>query len=131
MADKQKRLDDINSILKYYSEPDIPTSIVKKIQKKFPEVKYYKLVTAEQIYFGMNLSMVTLDMSKLLVPGKCVKIFYRQNKSINRVLLYNSYLKIYWKINPKKYYMFEIISNKDIYMKEMLKDYKKILLKNK
>lgn len=128
---QQKRLQDINNILKYYSEPDIPTLIVKKIQKKFPEVKYYSLTTAEQLYIGMNISLVTLDMSKLLVPGKCVKIFYRKNNSINRIMLFNSYLNIYWKVNPKKYYMFKIISDKEIYMKEMLKDYKKILLKKK
>ena len=128
---QQKRLQDINNILKNYSEPDIPTLIVKKIQKKFPEVKYYSLITAEQLYIGMNISMVTLDMSKLLVPGKCVKIFYRKNNSINRIMLFNSYLNIYWKVNPKKYYMFKIISDKEIYMKEILKDYKKILLKKK
>ena len=128
---QQKRLQDINNILKYYSEPDIPTLIVKKIQKKFPEVKYYSLTTAEQLYIGMNISLVTLDMSKLLVPGRCVKIFYRKNNSINRIMLFNSYLNIYWKVNPKKYYMFKIISDKEIYMKEMLKDYKKILLKKK
>jgi len=128
---QQKRLNDINNILKNYSEPDIPTIIVKKIQKKFPEVKYYSLITAEQLYIGENLSLVTLDMSKLLVPGKCVKIFYRKNNSINRIMLYNSYLDIYWKVNPKKYYIFKIISDKEIYMKEMLKDYKKLLLKNK
>jgi len=128
---QQKRLQDINNILKYYSEPDIPTLIVKKIQKKFPEVKYYSLTTAEQLYIGMNISLVTLDMSKLLVPGRCVKIFYRKNNSINRVMLFNSYLNIYWKVNPKKYYMFKIISDKEIYIKEMLKDYKKILLKKK
>jgi hypothetical protein len=128
---QQKRLNDINQILKYYEEPDIPTTIVKTIQKKFPEVKYYSLTTAEQLYTGMNLSLVTLDMSKLLVPGKCVKIFYRKNNSINRVMLYNSYLNIYWKVNPKKYYMFKIISDRDIYIKEFLKDYKKIFIKNK
>lgn len=128
---QQKRLEDINNILKDYSEPDIPTSIVKKIQKKFPEVKFYSLITAEQLYVGMNLSLVTLDMSKLLVPGKCVKIFYRKNHSIKRIMLYNSYLNIYWKVNPKKYYLFKIISDKEIYIKEMLKDYKKILLKKK
>jgi len=128
---QQKRLNDINNILKNYSEPDIPTIIVKKIQKKFPEVKYYSLITAEQLYIGENLSLVTLDMSKLLVPGKCVKIFYRKNNSINRIMLYNSYLDIYWKVKPKKYYIFKIISDKEIYMKEMLKDYKKLLLKNK
>lgn len=127
----QKRLEDINNILKNYSEPDIPTLIVKKIQKKFPEVKYYSLITAEQLYIGMNISMVTLDMSKLLVPGRCVKIFYRKNNSVHRIMLFNSYLNIYWKVNPKKYYMFKIISDKEIYMKEMLKDYKKILLKKK
>jgi hypothetical protein len=128
---QEKRLTDINNILKHYSEPDIPTTIVKKIKKKFPEVKYYSLITAEQLYIGMNLSLVTLDMSKLLVPGRCIKIFYRKNNSINRIMLYNSYLDIYWKVNPKKYYMFKIISDKEIYTKEMLKDYKKLFLKNK
>jgi hypothetical protein len=128
---EQKRLDDINNILKYYQEPDVSTSIIKTLKKKFPEVKHYKFVTSEQLNTNMNLSLITLDMSKLLVPGRCVKIFYRKNNSINRIMLYNSYLKIYWKINPKKYYMFEIISDQEIYVKEMLKDYKKILLKNK
>ena len=128
---QEKRLNDINNILKHYSEPDIPTTIVKKIKKKFTEVKYYSLITAEQLYIGEDLSLVTLDMSKLLIPGKCVKIFYRKNNSINKVMLYNSYLDIYWKVNPKKYYMFKIISDKEIYTKEMLKDYKKIFLKNK
>lgn len=127
---EQKRLNDINQILKYYEEPDVPTVIVKKIQKKFPEIKFYKLIKAEQLYTGINLSLVTLDTNKLLVPGKCVKFFYRQNKSVNKILLYNSYLKIFWKVNPKKYYLFKIISDKEIYIKEMLKDYKKILLKN-
>ena len=128
---QQKRLEDINNILRNYSEPDVPTDIVKKIKKEFPEVKYYKLVKAEQLYEGMNLSLVTLDISKLLVPGRCVKIFYRKNGSVNRVMLYNSYLKFFWKINPKKYYLFEIINERDIHMKEMLKDLKKILLKKK
>ena len=125
----EKRLNDINSILKYYSEPDVPTSIVKKIQKKFPELKYYKLIKSEQLYYSMNLSLVPLDMTKLLIPGKCVKINYRKNGSIDTIILYNSYVKIFWTVNPKKYYLFEIVSKHDLYVKEVLKDYKKLLLR--
>jgi len=125
----QKRLDDINKVLKNYSEPDVPTSIVKQLKKKFPEIKHYSLVKAEQIYEGMDISLIPLDMSKLLVPGRCVKIFYRKNNSINRIMLYNSHLKIFWRINPKNYYLFEILSQTEIYMKEFLKDYKRKIFK--
>jgi hypothetical protein len=125
IINEQKRLDDINNILKHYSEPDVPTSIVKNLKKKFPEIKDYTLVKAEQIYEGMELSLIPLDMSELHIPGRCVKIFYRKNNSISSIKLYNSDLKIYWKINPKKYYLFKILSQTEIYIKEFLKDYKR------
>ena len=70
-------------------------------------------------------------MSKLLVPARVVKIFYRNNNSIDRILLYNSYLKIFWKSNPKKYYLFKVINNQDARIVEFLKEFKKQLLKNK
>ena len=128
---EDQRKKDINDILKYYEEPDIPTDIVRTLKKKFPEITSYKLVTAEQLYLGITISLVPLDMSKLLVPARVVKIFYRNNNSIDRILLYNSYLKIFWKSNPKKYYLFKVINNQDARIVEFLKEFKKQLLKNK
>jgi hypothetical protein len=126
---EEKRLKDINQILKYYSEPDIPTKIVKEIQKKFPEVKNYKLLKAEQLDVGINVSLIPLDMSKLLIPARISKIFYRKNNSIESILLYNTYLKIFWRSNPKNYYIFKILSEKEMMINDFFKDYKKQFIK--
>ena len=66
--------------------------------------------------------MVSLDMKKLSIVGKCVKITYNQNKTIENILLVNNLLNIYWRINPTKYYVFKTISKDDVHMNELIEN---------
>ena len=123
-----RRLRNINNILKYYKEPDVPDNMINKIKKKFPETKYYNYLHTEEIKLNDLIQMVDLDIKKLSIVGKCIKINYQENNSIKNILLHNSLSDTYWKINPTKYYIFKVISTSEIDMKkniEMIYDINK------
>ena len=122
MTSQEKRQQDINAILRLYKEPDIPDNIIKQIKKKYPKLKHYEYIHSEQINENDLIQMVSLDMKKLSIVGKCVKINYNQNKTIENILLANNLLNIYWRINPTKYYVFKIISKQDVQMRELIEN---------
>ena len=119
---EEKRRKDINAILRLYKEPDVPDNIIKQIKKKYPKVKHYEYIHSEQINENDLIQMVSLDMKKISIVGKCVKINYNQNKTIDNILLANNLLNIYWRINPTKYYVFKVISKQDVQMQELIEN---------
>jgi len=130
MTSQEKRKQDISAILRLYKEPDVPDNIIKQIKKKYPKLKHYEYIHSEQINENDLIQMVSLDMKKLSIVGKCVRINYNQNKTIENILLVNNSLNIYWRINPTKYYVFKVISTRDVEMFELIENiYKKNLKK--
>jgi hypothetical protein len=122
MTTQEKRQNDINAILRLYKEPDVPDNIIKQIKKKYPKLKHYDYVHSEQINENDLIQMVSLDMKKISIVGKCVRINYNQNKTIDNILLANNLLNIYWRINPTKYYVFKVISKQDVHMQELIEN---------
>ena len=122
MTTLEKRQKDINAILRLYKEPDVPDNIIKQIKKKYPKLKHYEYIHSEQINENDLIQMVSLDMKKISIVGKCVRINYNQNKTIENILLVNNLLNIYWRINPTKYYVFKVISKDDVQMRELIEN---------
>ena len=105
---QKKRNKDIDQILLYYNEIDIPDEIIHKINKKFKSTKYYDFIRTEQIEIGMMIRYVDLELKKISTTGIIVNIISTSSKKIGNILLYNQTDDIYWKINPDKYYLFHI-----------------------
>jgi len=127
---EEKRRTDINAILRLYKEPDVPDYIIRQIKKKYPKLKHYEYIHSGQINENDLIQMVSLDMKKLSIVGKCTSINYTQNNTIDNVLLVNNLLNIYWRINPTKYYIFKVVSKQDVEMRELIQNiYKKNLKK--
>jgi hypothetical protein len=103
-----KRLKDIDKILAKYNEIDIPDYIINKINNKFKSTKYYKFIRTEELELGMFIRYVDLSLSKISTSGIIVNIKATSNKKNGIITLYNPSDVIYWKINPDKYYIFEI-----------------------
>jgi len=116
---------DKEDLISVCQEIEVPQKIIKFIKKRFPEIRNCVPIRSNQIHLGMNLSLVTLDMNKLLIPGACVKINYRKNNQIDTILMYNNYLKFFWQIRPQKYYLFEINSRSENAMLDLIKNYMK------
>ena len=129
--DKRKR--DINDILKMYKEPDVPDKVINKIKTLHPTVKYYDYIHTEEIMEGDVIQTVSLDLKKLSIPGKCIKIKYSKNKTIENILLVNNNADIFWRLKPTKYYIFRIVSDNNALIREFINDYhsKNKFLKNK
>lgn len=124
---QMRRLNNVNNILKNYTENDIPNSIISKIIKKFKLSKYYSFVKTEQIEIGMIIRTVHLDLNTINTTGIVVNIKDTSSKKIGLITLYNPSNDIYWKINPDKYYIFEVekLSPDAKLMKNLLTDYVK------
>lgn len=122
-----RRLNNVNNILKNYTENDIPYSIISKIIKKFKLSKYYSFIKTEQIEIGMIIRTVHLDLNTINTTGIVVNIKDTSSKKIGLITLYNPSNDIYWKINPDKYYIFEVekLSPDAKLMKNLLTDYVK------
>jgi len=122
-----RRLNNVNNILKNYKENDIPHSIISKIIKKFKLSKYYSFVKTEQIEIGMIIRTVHLDLNIINTTGIVVNIKDTSSKKIGLITLYNPSNDIYWKINPDKYYIFEVekLSPDAKVMRDLLTDYVK------
>ncbi len=128
---QNRRLRNINNILKYYKEPDIPDTMINKIKRKFPDIKYYNYLHTEEIKLSDLIQMVDLDLKNLSIVGKCIKIKYGENNSIQNILLHNSNSETYWKINPTKYYIFKVIPSSEVDMKKNIEKIYEINKKNK
>jgi hypothetical protein len=92
MTSQEKRKKDINAILRLYKEPDVPDNIIKQIRNKYPKLKHYEYIHSEQINENDLIQMVSLDLKKISIVGKCVRINYNQNKTIENILLVNNLL---------------------------------------
>lgn len=121
-----KRNKDINNILRLYKEIDIPNEIIYKINKKFKSTKYYNFIRTEELQTGMIIRTVELDLSRISTTGIVVNIKETSSKKIGIIVLYSPSDLIYWKINPDKYYLFEVekYSAKTNELREMLDDLK-------
>lgn len=122
---QQQRLKDIDRILSKYMEIDIPDYIIHKINKKFKSTKYYRFIRSEEIEKGMFIRYVDLSISNISTSGIVVNISDTSNKKNGIVTLYNPSNVIYWKINPDKYYIFEIekgTNSKNINIREFYTD---------
>ncbi len=106
--EQKKRIANIDKILFYYKEKDIPDEIIHKINKKFKSTKNYNFVRTEQIDTGMMLRVVDLSISTISTTGIIVNIKKTIDNRIDNILLYNSSNDIYWRINPDKYYLFHV-----------------------
>jgi hypothetical protein len=130
MTSQEKRNNDIKKILRSYKEYDVSNDIIKKIKKKYPKLKHSEYIRTEEINDNDIIQMVSLDMKKISISGKCIKIEYSDNKTIENILLVNNILGIYWRIKPTKYYIFRVLNKHETEMKDLIeKLYKKI--KNK
>jgi hypothetical protein len=118
---QNRRLLTINNILKDYKEPDIPDKMIRKIKKKFHQIKNYTYLHTEEVNINDMIQIVNLDLSELSNIYKCTKIIYRDNKSIEKIVLLDMETKKYLKINPTKYYLFKVVEEFEIQMKKILK----------
>ncbi len=117
---QNKRIENIKSILKYYEEPDISDTLIKKINEKFKRTKHYNFIRTEQIEKGMIIRTVNLNITKLNIPGIIVKIMETSSKKIGNILLFNPLKKIFWNINPDKYYIFVVERNSNSELNRMV-----------
>ena len=120
------RLNDINFFLNKINEIDIDDDIIDNIHKKYPKTKYYTFHRPEELYEGMLIRTVELNLSKMSITGKIVQI-EKHDGAITSIVLTNSIKNIRWHIKPQKYYIFEVISDDDIYLRQLKDDLIKIL----
>ena len=60
---QNRRLRNINNILKNYKEPDIPDKMIKKIKKKFPKIKDYIYLHTEEVEKDYLIQIVDLNLT--------------------------------------------------------------------
>lgn len=113
---KNKRMNDIDNIVGLMDDTitqntKITKSQVDSILTKFPELKKYKFMNIEDITLGTIIKCVDLNLNKVSIPAIIVNIEYYSSfnklKIIKYITVVNNYKKSYWKIKPKKHYMFK------------------------
>ena len=121
-TNKQRdRMNNLEAFLQDFKEIDIPTYIIKKINKKYPDTKKYDFIRTEEIELGMMVRLVDLDLGKIYMPSIIVNIKSTSSRTIGIMVLFNPALNIYWSVNPDKYYIFRIhITNKKL---KIIKEY--------
>ena len=116
-----KRLSEINNLINNVKnvrtkQDVIPEDIKKKTIQKYPYLKSYKTITADKIKMGDVIRYLNLNLEKISIACIVVDITYVSsidpqinNKKISKILLTNidSKHKIFWSINPAKYYIFK------------------------
>ena len=108
---QRKRIDNLDVFLQNFKELDIPTYIIKKINKLYPDTQKYDFIRTEEINKGMFVRLVDLDFNKIYMPSIIVNIKSTSSRDIGVVTLFNPALDIYWSVNPDKYYIFRIYKN--------------------
>jgi hypothetical protein len=108
---QKKRINIVNKLLENYKEFDVPTYIIKKINKLYPDTKKYDFIRTEQIEKGIMIRLVDLDFKKIYMPGIIVNIKETSSRKKGIVVLFNPKLGLYWSVNPDKYYIFRIYIN--------------------
>ena len=127
---QKKRLHNIDIILSYYNEKVITDDIINKMKKKFKLGKYHHFIKTEQLEIGMIIRTISLELNKINIPGIIVNIKPSSSKNIGIITLYNEIKNIYWKINPDKYYIFNVEkrTSTEKQMSEMISNLKKNIL---
>jgi len=128
--EEKQRIEELNKILRYYHENDVPNEIIKRINKKFKTTKYNSFIRTEELEKGMMIRAVDLDITKISTMGIVTRFIKTTNKERGNILLYNPYNNTegtkFWKINPERFYLFHIEKNTYIndQMKSLINEYK-------
>jgi hypothetical protein len=133
---QNKRLRNINNILKNYKEPDIPDKMIRKIKKKFPELKDYVYIHPEELDKQVDkeknkeeptyIQTVDLNLTNISPIYKCIRVEKGLNNNIKSIILYNEDTKSRFKINPANYYLFRVLSDFEIQINNYTKNIEKI-----
>jgi hypothetical protein len=108
-TNRQKhRIKNLDQFLQNFKEIDIPSYIIKKINKLYPDTLKYDFLRTEEIEKGIMVRLVDLDLGKIYMPSIIVNIKSTSSRDIGIIVLFNPALKIYWSVNPDKYYIFKI-----------------------
>jgi hypothetical protein len=105
---QRKRINNLDKFLENFNEIDIPTYIIKKINKLYPDTRKYDFIRTEEIELGIMIRLVDLDLNKIYMPSIIVNIKSTSSRDIGILVLFNPALEIYWSVNPDKYYIFKI-----------------------
>ena len=126
-----KRINDVDNILQYFNDKDIPDNIIKKINKLYPITKDFNFIRTEQLEIGMVIKAVSLDFKELLTTGILLQIKSNSSQKYGSLLLLNTTNDSVWRIKPDKYYLFQIEKGvmKTLEMKKKLLEIKKSLKK--
>lgn len=126
-----KRINDVDNILQYFNDKDIPDNIIKKINKLYPITKDFNFIRTEQLEIGMVIKAVSLDFKELLTTGILLQIKSNSSQKYGSLLLLNTANDSVWRIKPDKYYLFQIERGvmKTLEMKKKLLEIKKSLKK--
>jgi hypothetical protein len=121
-----KRINDIDNILKYFNEKDIPDSIIHKINNLYPITKKCKFIRTEELEVGILIVTISLDLKKISGISVIAKIDMNSSQKYGSLLLVNSLKDIYWRIKPDNYYIFKIDRSilKTMKFREMLLEIK-------
>lgn len=122
--EQKKRSHHIDLFLQNYKEFDIPTHIIRKINKLHPDTKRYDFMRTEQVEIGIMVRLVDLDLQKIYMPGIIVSIKDTSSRKKGILTLFNPKLEIYWSVNPDKYYIFKIHTKNDKLASELKEIYK-------
>jgi hypothetical protein len=109
---RSSRLKNINEIIKKSTNINRSNDeIVEKIMKKFFDIlEEYSFKPAEKIMVGDIIKYVDLNLEKVSIYGIVMKINYNEtimDKSLKSFDLFNNITQTYWKVNPKKVYIFK------------------------
>ncbi len=108
---QNRRLANINNILKEYKEPDISDKMIRKIKKKFPEIKDYIYLHTEEVIEKEFIQIIDLNLTTISNIYKCTKIIKGANNNIKTLNVRDTINKKNFKINPTNYYIFKVIDN--------------------
>ncbi len=111
---QNRRLRNINNILKNYKEPDIPDKMIKKIKKKFPEIKDYIYLHTEEVEIDYLIQIIDLNLTNVSNIYKCTNIIKGENNNIKTLMVRDIIDNKNLKINPTNYYLFKVIDNFEI-----------------
>lgn len=103
-----KRINDVDNILKYFNELDIPDSIIHEINKLYPITKKCKFIRTEELEVGILIITISLDLKKISGISVIASIDTNSSQKYGSILLVNSLKDIYWRIKPDNYYIFKI-----------------------
>ena len=120
--EQKQRAKKLDIFLQNFKEIDIPSYIIKKINKLYPDTLKYDFLRTEELDLGIMVRLVDLDLGKIYMPSIIVNIKSTSARNIGIVVLFNPALKIYWSVNPDKYYIFKIYKNTNKNIK-VIKEY--------